>query len=178
MAVLHDQVVERDATSAFHHHSIGAIERRYVEGFRCLDHGCRDGLRVANRVDVHCTAAAASGGIRCAPPIFDTTIDVEHRAIAPGFVISFLREVFPIILVTARPYHHVDAGAATEHFAHIERNRALIEMRVRLCDEFPITIGAEIERPLPWREHFGNIVSAARFDQQNTYARVLCEPAR
>ena len=54
----------------------------------------------------------------------------------------------------------------------------LLEMRVRLCHKIPVSVGPEIERPLSWCKHFGEIFAPACFDQQNTHAGILSKSAR
>jgi hypothetical protein len=48
-------------------------------------------------------------------PVFDAPIDIQYRLIAPRGIAGLRRKVVPVVLVPARPSHHIDARS-TQNF--------------------------------------------------------------
>jgi hypothetical protein len=116
--------------------------------------------------------------VRRAVPIFNATIDVEHRLVAPRGVPSLGREEVPIVLVPARPGHDVDAGSTAKYLAHIQWDGASIKVWIRLAHKGPVTFAAKVQRPLACFHDAWHIVAAARLQQEDTDPRVLGQSAR
>lgn len=81
-------------------------------------------------------------------PIFNAAVDVQHGVVVPGSVVRLVREIIPVILVAARPIHHVDTGSATQHFAHRHGKGAPIDSGIWFSLKAPVPFGSEIGEPL------------------------------
>jgi hypothetical protein len=116
--------------------------------------------------------------VRRAMPIFNAAINVEYRFIAPCGVPSLGRKEIPIVLVSARPGHDVDAGSTAKYLAHIQRNGASVKVWIRLAHKGPVTFAAKVQRPLARFHDAWHIVAAAGLQQENAGLRVLGQSAR
>src|SRR5262249_42511923 len=103
---------------------------------------------------------------------------VEDRTIAPLRVARLGRKEIPIVLMSAGPRETIDARAATEHLAHVERHRSYSEVRIRLRDELPIALGADVFNPPMRVGHRRGIIFTAGFQQQHADIWILRESPR
>src|ERR1700732_3072796 len=111
-------------------------------------------------------------------PIFDAPIDIQHRLIVPRGIARLRREIVPVILVSTRPSHQIDAGSTAQDLSHIHWNGASVQMRIRLSLEGPVPIATKIGWPSTGLHDAGHIVAAAGFQQEHTDIRIFSQPAR
>src|SRR3984893_2021516 len=111
-------------------------------------------------------------------PIFDAPIDIQHRLIVPRGIPRLRREIVPVILVSTRPSHQIDAGSTAQDLAHIHWNGASVQMRIRLSLEGPVPIASKIGGPLTGLHNAGHIVAPASFQQQHADIWIFRQPAR
>ena len=136
--------------------------------------GCGSGLRL----DEHRSTRPAIGGIRRAMPVFDASIQIEHRCVAPALIAGLRCEEVPIALVAARPDHRVDARPTAQHFPHAQRNSAAVEAGIRCGLELPISLGPEILDPPIGVHDVRRLIVSARLQEQHGDVGILGEPAR
>lgn len=98
----------RRAAAGHHHGAVVARVARFPPSVR-LNDGCGQRIGFATGCDEH-RAAGAAVGVGGPVPVFDPTIDFEHRLIAPGFVARLGGKVVPVAAMAPCPCHHVDAG--------------------------------------------------------------------
>src|SRR5262249_18023561 len=148
LAIAGSHVRDRGASLSLHHPTVLILEARDPDRARSFKHGKSNRLGVRRGLNKDRSSGSAVLGVWGAMPIFDATIHLQHRLIAPCRVACLRREEVPIALVSPRPSHYVDARAATQHLTHVHGNSASVEMGIRLCVEAPVTLAPEIEGPL------------------------------
>src|SRR5262249_49542615 len=136
------------ATFTLHHFTVVIIELGNTEGSGGLQHGRRDRIWIARRFHIDEATLAAPQWVGRSLPVFDATVNTEHGFIAPPGITCPVSEKVPVILVSARPYHRIDARTATEHLAHRERQPAPVEQWVGHGLESPIPLRSKIGEPL------------------------------
>src|SRR5262249_17284331 len=147
LAVSCADVEKRGSAVSLHHHAVVAVERWQSSHPRSLQHRWRDRVRIRRGLHKHRSATATTLRVRNTLPVLDAPIDVEDRAIAPLRIAGLRRKEIPIVLMSAGPREAIDARAAAEHLAHVERHRTPSEVRIRLRDELPIALGADVFDP-------------------------------
>ena len=137
---------------------------------RGLEEGGRDGAWIRSGLNEDLAAATAPFRIRSAVPVLDAPVDVEYVPVIPRLVAGFFGPVVEVVLVTARPDHAVDAGAAADGFAHRLDDRAIVDARAPLGAEVPVEFAALVEEPGLGDQDAGLQVLAACFEQK--YLRI------
>jgi hypothetical protein len=110
-------------------------------------------------------------------PIFDASIDLEHRTVIPRLVIPFGGEQVPVAGVPARPRHHIDARTPAKCLAHRHVQASATEVTNWLAEKSPITFCAQVFWPQCGIHHRGHIVIPAGFQQKNCHIGIFGEPA-
>src|SRR5215469_4514283 len=98
------------ATISLHHAAILIFKDWNPNRAYSLKQGASDWARIRRRLDEHWSAGSAIFRIRRPMPVFDATINVQYRFVAPRRISRFRCKEIPVALVTARPDHGVDAG--------------------------------------------------------------------
>src|SRR6516165_12827029 len=98
--------------------------------------------------------------------VLEATIQAEDRFIAPAGIAGLFCKVLPVILVSARPYHRVDARAAAEHLARAQREATSVEQWIRRGLNCPIPFCSDIGEPLSRVSNTWQVVGASRLEQQ------------
>ena len=100
-----------------------------------------------------------------AMPIFNAVVDIQHRFIAPCLVSRFGLIEIPVVLMTARPSHHVDAGSAAQNLAHGVRKGASVEVGIGLPNEVPVPLAPNVHRLFVRFHDAWHVIVAARLKQ-------------
>src|SRR5882757_7588191 len=172
-SVADSQVYDGGTAITFHHQPILILEGRYADGASAFDHGRGHRVRVWRGLNKNRSSRPTIFSVRRAMPIFNAAIDVQYRFVTPSGVPSLGREEIPVILVPARPAHDVDAGSTAKYLAHIQRNRASVEVWIRLAHKSPVAFAAKVQRPLACFHNAWHIVAAAGLQQEDADLRVL-----
>src|SRR3984885_7914611 len=177
LPVAHSEFNERAAARAFHHAAIDAVEGGNPHGARPFKHRRNERAIANSRVDIEQASGAATIWIRRALPIFDPAVDVQHWAVAPGWVTRLAREVVPVPLLPPSPGHCVYAGSTSQHLARGERIDAPVQIWVWAGLEIPIPLGFDIAGPLTTIGNAWQSVMAPSLEQEHAQIRVLGQPA-
>src|SRR6202034_4851645 len=94
----------------------------------------------------------------------------------PCSIGHLIREEIPVMFVTVRPNHEVDAGTASQYPAHSERHAASVEVRAMTTREGPVALARKVQRPLICFHDAGHIVASTRLQQQDADSRILSQP--
>src|ERR1700682_2730306 len=167
------QVHDGGTAVTFHHQPVLALEGRNANGACGFDHGWGHRVRVWRGLNKNRSSRPATSWVRRAVPIFNAAIDVQYRFVTPSGVPRLGREEIPVILVPARPAHDVDAGSTAKYLAHIQRNRASVEVWIRLAHKSPVAFAAKVQRPLACFHNAWHIVAAAGLQQEDADLRGL-----
>jgi hypothetical protein len=139
-AVTNADIGDRRATFTLHHFAVLIIEGGNTEGSGGLQHGWGDRIGIARRFHINDAALTAPQWVGLALPVLDATVNAEDGFIVPAGITCLVGEIVPVILVSARPYHRIDARTAAEHLPHRERQPAPVEQ----------WIGRGLKSPIPF----------------------------
>src|SRR5262245_10562538 len=122
LAIAGSHVRDRGASFSLHHPTVLFLEARDPDRARSFKHGKSNWAGGRGGLNKHRSSGSAVLWVWGAMPIFDATIHLQHRLIAPCRAACLGREEVPIALVSPRPGHHVAARSAVPHLAHVYRN--------------------------------------------------------
>jgi hypothetical protein len=114
------------------------IEGGNAEGSSGLQHGRGDRIWIARRFHINEAAIAAPQWIGRSLPVLDAMVNAKDGFIVPAGITCLVSEKVPVILVSARPYHRINARTAAEHLPHREREPAPVEQSIGHGLKFPI----------------------------------------
>ncbi len=117
-------------------------------------------------------------GIRFTAPIFNAPIDSLHRFIAPRHIARFRCKEIPIGLVPTHPVHRIDAGAASQHLAHVHWYGSPVKLGIGLGLKVPVALASQIGLPLCGLHNAWGVVVAACLEQQHGNVRILGKSTR
>src|SRR5271155_2875385 len=117
-AVTNPEIGNGSAALALHHFAVLVIEGGNAEGSSGLQHGRGDWIGIARRFHIDEAARAAPQRVGRSLPILDATVNPEDGFTAPAAIASLVGEIVPVVLVSARPCHDIDARTTAEHLPH------------------------------------------------------------
>ena len=82
----------------------------------------------------------------------------EDRFTVPAGITCLVGEVFPVILVSARPHHRIDARTAAEHLPYREQQPAAVEQWIGHGLKSPIPFCSEIGEPMSCLSYAWHVV--------------------
>src|SRR5262249_44715390 len=146
-------------------------------GARRFHHGRSDWIWIGCRLNENWSSGSAIEGIWNPVPVFDAPVDIQDRVIAPCWVARLGRDEIPVLLVSTRPCHHVDARSPAEDLAHRQRHRASVQVWVGLSDKLPIALRSQIFVPAMRVGDAWHVVVAAGLKQQDADTGIFGESA-
>src|SRR4029077_9803171 len=117
-------------------------------------------VRIRCGLNINRSSATAVLWIWRAMPIFNAAVDIQHGLVIPCGIAGFLREEIPIVLMSARPGHDIDARSSAEHLAHRQGNGASVETWIGLGNKLPVAFASQILKPAKRFGHAWHIVVA------------------
>src|SRR5258707_10362192 len=100
-----------------------------------------------------------------------------YRLIVPRRLAGLGCEEIPIVLMSARPTHHIDARSPSKHLAHLQRYGTSFEAWIGLIDKLPIALAPEVFKPASCFRHAWHVVAAACFEQEHADVGIFGQAA-